>query len=90
MEPNFAEAPRSFTEMKADKTGRAEDWTCRDALISMLRDIDRGVLDPDNIIITYSLPGDEEHASSVHTVLGGRAEWLQRLGMLEASKMMVI
>lgn len=43
---DFKDAPESITEIKANKEEKASLWTPRDALISALRDIDSGKLNP--------------------------------------------
>jgi hypothetical protein len=50
---NFANHPKSITEIKSDRSNLAEDATPRDALIEMLREIDSGSISPDHLIISY-------------------------------------
>jgi hypothetical protein len=50
---SFAAHPRSLNEHKSDKSRDAADWAPRDALISVLREIDEG-LKVDSIAIGYS------------------------------------
>lgn len=38
----YANYPVSLAERKAEASGKARDWTPRDALISVLRDLDAG------------------------------------------------
>jgi hypothetical protein len=52
-EDNFADAPQTIGEIRSDKSRSARDWTPRDALISLLREIDRGEANPDTIAIFY-------------------------------------
>lgn len=42
MDDSFAEYPRTIGELRSDKTDKSHDWTVRDMLISVLRDIDSG------------------------------------------------
>lgn len=51
MTDNFAEHPRSIAEIKSDKSRSAADWTPRDVLISILRDIDSGELEPEALVV---------------------------------------
>lgn len=53
MADDFADHPRSLAEVKSDRAGTACLWTPRDALISLLRDIDSGKVDPDTLIICW-------------------------------------
>jgi hypothetical protein len=49
----FADHPESIAEIRSDKTANGADWTPRDALISVLRQIDRGEINPSALIIAY-------------------------------------
>ena len=54
MTDNFADHPRSVTEIKSDRTRRANDWTPRDVLIELLRKIDGGELpNLDALVVCY-------------------------------------
>lgn len=48
---SFADYPITLGEAK--KSSAAHDWTPRDALISVLRAIDKGEINPDCLIICY-------------------------------------
>lgn len=48
---SFADHPKSVTELRSDKSGRACDWTVRDMLIDTLRDIDSGKLMADMAVL---------------------------------------
>ena len=61
---NFSAYPPSLGELRSDKSDRASDWTPRDALISVLRDIDTGVINPDALVISYRQPAADGHGSS--------------------------
>ena len=39
---DYANHPPTVNEIRSDKTGNGSDWTPRDALIALLRDIDSG------------------------------------------------
>ncbi|MGL5734197.1 MAG: hypothetical protein ACRCYS_04950 [Beijerinckiaceae bacterium] len=53
---DFSSHPTSLGEVRSERSERASDWTPRDALISVLRDIDAGAIAPDALIISYRLP----------------------------------
>lgn len=55
---DFSNAPQSITEIRADKAENAALWTPRDAVIALLRDIDRGEVKPDAIVICIRELGD--------------------------------
>lgn len=47
---NFKEYPESLTEAMASQPN---EWTPRDALISMLREIDKGEIEIETLVIGY-------------------------------------
>lgn len=57
---SFADAPVSISELRSNKTDRARDWTPRDVLISLLRDIDRGEVKIDIMVVCMAqrIPGE--------------------------------
>lgn len=55
---DFKNHPPSIGEIRSDKTHAAADWTPRDALISLLREIDNG-LKVEALVISYTLPLDQ-------------------------------
>lgn len=50
---SFANYPQSLNEMRSRRSGNAADWTPRDALIQMLRDIDSGTIQPDALVVSF-------------------------------------
>lgn len=46
MDDDFSKMPESIAEIKANRASKASLWTPRDALISALRDVDSGKLNP--------------------------------------------
>lgn len=58
---DFSQHPTSVNEHRASKTkGGAGLWTAREALVSCLRAIDRGEIEPDQIaIIVTEVEGDQ-------------------------------
>jgi len=50
---SFTNYPQSLNEMRIRRSGSAADWSPRDALIQMLRDIDSGVIRPDALIVSF-------------------------------------
>lgn len=50
---SFTDYPRSLNELRTARSGNAADWTPREALIQMLRDIDSGVIAPDAMIVSF-------------------------------------
>lgn len=80
MTDNFADYPKSIAEIRADREPQgAAIWSCRDALIAALRDIDSGKLDnPHEIAIIVSTRHEDGHThldtyqrcESTHSLLG--------------------
>lgn len=56
---NFKEEPLSDGEKIALNGGRAEDWTPRDVLVNILREIDQGLVDPDSLVVFVRDPKAE-------------------------------
>ena len=53
---NFANYPRSVGEARSDKSQSMRDWTPRDVLIDLLRQIDSGKLPIDMIVVSWRAP----------------------------------
>lgn len=51
MTNSFANHPPSIGELRSEKTESAADWTPRDVLIAMLRDIDKGDLKLETLVV---------------------------------------
>ena len=41
---SFADHPKTLSELRSEKSGDASDWTARDLLVHLLREIDSGRL----------------------------------------------
>jgi hypothetical protein len=50
---DFKDQPLSIAEIKADRTGDGAQWTPRDVLVKMLREIDSGVARPDVLVVAW-------------------------------------
>lgn len=59
MSENFAAYPVSLSEHRAETSRKASDWSPRDALIALLRDIDSGDVKVDAMVICYRSPNDD-------------------------------
>lgn len=62
---DYSNAPTSITEAKAIRADDAAQWTPRDALVSMLRDIDAGSLEPTELVLLYREPKEGGHRCSM-------------------------
>jgi hypothetical protein len=50
---SFTNYPQSLGAARSRRSGNAADWTPRDALIQMLRDIDAEVIAPDALVVCF-------------------------------------
>jgi hypothetical protein len=50
---HFADHPKTIGQHRSDRTQLCSDWEPRDALIELLRRIDRGEIDPDSMVICW-------------------------------------
>lgn len=88
MTDDFSDYPKSITEVKADKSGKAIDWTYRDLLIDTLRRIDSNELKPDALVVCWRETVSPGRTSShfaqkspdIHT----------SVGLLEYAKMAIL
>lgn len=60
MNENYADHPKSITEIKADKSSDANDWAPRDVLISLLRRIDAGEIAPTALVVGWYQPHEND------------------------------
>lgn len=67
---NFANAPPSITELRSDRTKKATDWTPRDCLVSILRDVDSGKLTIEQIAVVIIEKDDDEKIKDSISVAG--------------------
>lgn len=87
MTDSFVNHPVSITEARAERGSDGSLWTPRDALISILRDIDEGRLEPSDLVIVMRVPLPEE---GPHSYKISRAQSSANLtlciGLLEEAK----
>lgn len=62
---NFADAPQTIGEARSDRSHSAADWSPRDLLINLLREIDRGELAPTALVVMYGWPDDRPGVRNV-------------------------
>lgn len=56
MTEDFSKFPPSISEIRSGKTGLAADASPRDVLVSLLRDIDSGILKPEVLVVCFAIP----------------------------------
>lgn len=54
--PDFSEYPQSIADFKSERSGDGSDWSPRDVLVDVLRQIDKGEIKPDSLICIYRHP----------------------------------
>lgn len=54
MTEDFSDHPQTMGDIRSDKSQNAKDWTPRDALIRTLREIDKGELKADKIVMVIA------------------------------------
>jgi hypothetical protein len=79
VDENFANAPRSVSEVRAEKLGDSSLRTVRDMLISILREIDSKEIDPSSAIIVMGRDNTWRWSAA------GRCDYAM-VGRLEATK----
>lgn len=83
---DFKEHPKSIAEIKSSKTNRGSDWTPRDALIALLRDIDAGQIALEAVFICAKVKGSEPGFSRPFYSVAA-ADPADALGTIEMAKM---
>lgn len=76
----YKDAPKSITEIKADRAHSAKLWTPRDCLIATLREIDSGQINPTGLAICYVETDKDGEEQSGHMI-----SYKSRLAMLGVS-----
>lgn len=84
---NFADYPKSLSEIAADKADDCRKWTPRDLLISLLRQIDSGEQKPVSLVIV-GLEKDED-GSDVSSLWLSQASKTLAVGMLTRAAMTI-
>ena len=83
---NYKDYPRSIAELKAEKTGNAEDWTPRDALVTLLREIDSGEASIDALVIAYR---EKSEGKNKTRFLAASPDVHVTYGLLETAKLRI-
>lgn len=84
----FGEYPISLAEAKADKERNGSFWTPRDALISILRSIDNGEINPDALVCFVSDVGENgQHSTRFYNA---SPDNYTCLGLIEMGKFKIL
>jgi len=64
MTDNFADTPRTITEIKAERAHDGTLWTARDVVVAWLRDYDKGkIKDCNTVLLIYDHKEEDDKAS---------------------------
>lgn len=81
---SFVDNVESFAAAQAERTADANQWTARDVLVRLLRELDCGVIDIDQIFVVFDEPGGAaRHACRVR-------DTYTAIGMLELGKTLAV
>jgi len=86
MTGSFAEYPHSINELRKDNN--AATWTPREALVNLLRDIDRGEVEPTALVICIAEKGSQP-GSVITTYRNVSGDLHQAVGLVEAVKLRI-
>lgn len=76
---DYANAPKSITELRSNREHNGRLWTPRDALIAVLRDIDEGKIKVKNVAICLTV---EDHDGDGEVSTEHVAAYQNRLELL--------
>lgn len=79
---NYANYPRSITEIKSEETGLAYDNTPRDVLISVLRKLDAGEINPAILVVAVAEPNLNEKGAFRTVVSVSSKNALMTMGLV--------
>lgn len=86
---DFKGYPKTLGEVRSDMTSDSKDWSPRECLISLLREIDEGTLSPDQVIVITHYDETEETEDWTRVTFSGKLPTLTRLGMVEMAKVII-
>lgn len=87
---DFSEMPMSVGEVRSGRSNLARDWTAREALVSMLRDIDSGKMSPEELLIITVERSEGGKNADVRFLRAGPADQWTTAGYLEQIKGQVL
>lgn len=83
---DFSDAPTTIGELRAERSKKCEDWSPRDVLITLLRDIDSGTADVEMMVVVYRVH-DGSNASTKY--MASTPSGVEALGMLARAEFMI-
>ena len=70
MSTDFSQHPVTIGELRSDRSRSSSDWSARDLLISLLRDIDRGVVPADAMVVLHPKRQEDGTTDTVFRACG--------------------
>lgn len=81
-EMSYAEAPISVSEARANRSQSAADWTPRDALVELLRQIDRKEIEVEQLVMAYRYTEPNNDGRKT-TFSAAAPDLLQAVGLMQ-------
>ncbi len=86
MSDDFRNAPVTIGELRSDRSGKGNDWTPREMLVSLLREIDNG-MKVDRIVVCMAQYKGENKIAVQCRIVGDN--YLEAMGLLERCKVQI-
>jgi hypothetical protein len=83
---SYANYPRSVNELRSHRSGNAADWSPREMLISLLRDMDSGRIKPESMVVAFRERLDTGYRTDFHAAC---PDATVMTGLLETAKFLV-
>lgn len=79
---DFSKHPLSITELRAERTGNADSWTVRDALIKLLREIDDGGEAAQASMIVIAIGARAGNGAAARGIIAGTNNHFEAIGLM--------
>jgi hypothetical protein len=79
---DFSQHPQSVQEIRSFRSRNGADWTPRDALIELLRQIDKGEADPNALVICWGEVDPKDPTAGYTTFSSACPNGIVALGLL--------
>ena len=87
---NFISVPKTLGEVRANRSGKSKDWTVREMLLTILRQIDSGEITPIKGVFVYaSLPPSDRDAEGISYKCAAIEQDYELIGILTHAAFMV-
>lgn len=82
MTDDFSKHPPTIGELRSDRERSPASWTPRDLLISLLRDIDAGTIEPEAMVVTWRGPIESDVDDAVKGWAAASPDLVTTVGLL--------